>query len=185
MNRLRLEVGFWGSVGRLKLKDLFSFEYLSSLVLGVGIAVLLSLFSTPAEREAVAGDYLVIAAALVGVVFAGMALVVALMSDAYMRLLAESDSGVTGFLSPFMLALGLQVSSVLLSVGYRAFAGLLPVLAEQIFFGVISVLFIASALEIVVLARNVFMHARLRVQHQRVTVLEHERIRRQKSSNGD
>ncbi|MCU1482932.1 MAG: hypothetical protein JWQ19_3718 [Subtercola sp.] len=183
MNKLRREVGFWGSVGRLKLSQLLSVEYVSSLLFGVGAAILLTMFGSLDSRISVAGDFLTIAPALVGVVFAGMALVVALMSDAYMRLLAESESGITGFLSPFMIALGIQVSTVVGAVGYRAFAPFMSSETEPWVFGALCVIFIASCLELVVLARNVFMHARLRTRLQEATVSEFQRVRQSKASN--
>lgn len=173
-------MGFWGAVGRLRLSDVVSVENVSSLVLGGAGALVLVLNTSSATRHGVAGDYLAIAAALVGVVFAGLALVVALLSESYMKLLAESTSGVTGFLSPFMIAIGLQVGSLLISVAYRAL-GELPafVPVEPWFFGAATVLFVTSCLEVIVLARNVFMHARLRVKQQTVTLLEQQRLQRQ------
>lgn len=185
MSKLRREVGFWGSLGRLKISDLINVEYVSSLIIGGAVAVALTSLATREVRHAVAGDYLAITAALVGVVFAGMALVVALMSDSYLRLLDESPTGLPGFLGPFMIALGLQVGGVLSSVGYRAFGPLLPEVLEPWLFGFITVLFVASALEIIVLARSVFMHARLRAALQRSARLRVEHDRSQGSTNNE
>jgi hypothetical protein len=167
----------------MKIRELFSLENIVSLLVGGGLASLLCLFASRSAREAIAGDYLAITGALLGVVFAGMALVVALMNDAYMRLLDETPNGLPGFLSPFMIALGIQVLTVLLSVGYRAFAGLLvPSGIEPWLFGLVTILFVSSCLEVVVLARTVFMHARLRVKMSKVVQIEQQRGRKDAAS---
>lgn len=179
VNQLRREVGFWGAVGRLKLRDLASLETVLGTVGAVGGTVALMLLVPVATRQTIAGDFLNITGALLGVVFAGMALIVALMSESYVKLLAQSDSGITNFLGPFTLAIGLQISALITTVAYRAFAPLVPPDLEPWFFGLASVLFVNSCLEMIVLARNVSLHARLRAKFGRVTSLEESRLRRE------
>ncbi|MDZ8202080.1 hypothetical protein RZO50_11185 [Microbacterium sp. SSW1-59] len=175
MGEVRSEVGFWRAVGRLRLSDVFSVETAASFVLGIGLAVGLFALGTPRDRIEVASLYVGVAAALVAIVFAGVALVTSLLSDSYLRLLQASDSGVLGFLRPFMIAVGVQVATLLGAVGFAATAEFLPPGLEPWFFGVLSVLFVASCLEVVVLMRSVFMHALLRTKFAQT--LENERRR--------
>jgi MFS family permease len=167
MGRLRRQYGFWGSLGRMQFRDLMTPEIVSGVLIGAGLAVALAYVDEPAGRQAVTGDYLVISGALLGIVFAAFALVIALMSDSYLRWLEDTQSGVVAFLSPFMVSVGLQVGALLGAVLYRAAASHLPGTGEKWFFGVISVLFFTAALDVVALARSVLLHgiARARGLH--------------------
>lgn len=178
MGRLRREVGFWGSVGRLHLSDLFTIEIGGGIVLGVAASVVLVREVDLTARQGLAGDYLALTPALLGVVFAALALVVALMSDAYMRHLRTATGGVLAFLGPFMLVIGLQVGTLLLTVGYRAFSAELPTEAEHWFFGVVTTLFAVSSLEVVALARSVLMHGLARSRFEEVANLDTARQRK-------
>lgn len=175
MGEVRNEVGFWRAVGRLRLSDVFSMETIASVVLGASLAFGLFAMGTLRDRVEIAGLYVGVAGALVAIVFAGVALVTSLLSDSYLRLLQASDSGVLGFLRPFMLAVGVQIATVLGAVGYAAMARFIPEAWEPWVFGVLSILFVASCLEVVVLMRSVFMHALLRTRFAQV--LENERNR--------
>jgi len=177
MARLRREFGFWGSLGRMRLSDLVTTEVVSGVLIGAGLAAALDNVSTQAARLAVAGDYLPITGALLGIVFAGFALVIALMSDDYIRWLEETDSGVTGFLSPFMVSVGLLVATLTGAVVYRAIAVQLPRTAELWFFAVVSVLFFTAALDIVALARSVMFHGVARARGLKVRDLQKARDR--------
>jgi hypothetical protein len=178
MGRLRREFGFWRSLGRMQLSDLWTPEIVSGVVIGIGLAVALDNVATRSARLGVAGDYLPIAGALLGIVFAGFALVIALMSDDYLRgLEEETDSGVVGFLSPFVVSVGLQVATLIGAVLYRAIASQLPRTAEEWFFGVISVLFFTATLDVVALARSVLMHGVARARKLKIRDLEEARNR--------
>src|SRR5271165_5823356 len=126
MSSLRRQFGFWRSLGRMQLSDLLAPEVIFGVLIGVGLAVTLDRAGSRAARAAVAGDYLAIAGALLGIVFAAFALVIALMSDEYLRWLDDTESGVLGFLSPFMVSVGLQVGALIGSVLYRSIADHLP-----------------------------------------------------------
>ena len=177
MARLRREYGFWGSLGRMRLSDLATTEVGVGVLIGVGLATALDNVSTQSARVAVAGDFLPIAGALLGIVFAGFALVIALMSDDYIRWLEETDSGVTGFLSPFMISVGLLVATLIGTVVYRAIAVQLPRTAELWFFGIISVLFFTATLDIVSLARSVMFHGVARARGLKIRDLQTARGR--------
>lgn len=181
MARLRSEVGFWAAVGRLRLRDLVTIESAASVALGAALGWSLFQFGDIADRERSAGLFVGVVAALVGIVFAGVALVTSLLSDSYLRLLKASDDGVLGFLRPFMIAVGVQVSTVVGAVLYSALGRVIPSEAEPWLFGVLSVFFFASCFEIVVLTRSVFMHAQLRARFAEVLELDSERERKRRS----
>lgn len=182
MGKTRREVGFWTAVGRLSLSDLFSVETFASLALGAGLGVIMWAYGTTDDRTGVASLYVSVVAALVAIVFAGLALVASLLSEAYLRLLRGNESGVLGFFRPFMLAIGLQVATIVGSLVYVALAGIMPEQIEPWVFGAVSVLFFASAFEIVVLTRSVLMHALLRSKFGEVLDFEVERERKRGTS---
>lgn len=119
MNSPRRQVGFWPTVGRLRLRDLKSPEIVFGLLLGGGGALAAIRNSAVPARVLVAGDFLLLTPALVGVVFAALALVVALMSDTYLRVLRSVEGGLIEFLGPFMIVIGIQVGTLIGSVAYR------------------------------------------------------------------
>jgi len=158
MGKLRREVGVWGSLSRPNLREYFSLEYISSVSIGVSITLLLVHFVTVDKRVGMAGDFLSISAALVGVVVAAMALVVSLMSDEFIQFLESTDSEeqpykfsfknskILNFLAPFMVVIAIQITTVLTTVFYRAFASIVPVIWEHWIFGLILILFLLSCL---------------------------------------
>lgn len=175
MGSTRRAVGFWTAVGRLRIRDVFSVESVASLVLGVGLAWLLATYSGLDDRVAVATSYVAVAAALSAIVFAGLALVASLLSDTYLRLLDSGEAGVLGFFRPFLIAIGVQIATVIGSLIYSATADLIPAVVEPWLFGALSVLFFASCLEVVVLTRSVLMHALLRSKFAAVVQTEKDR----------
>lgn len=182
MSKLRREVGFLSAVGNLHLKDLLSPEFAGGAILGIGGSILYVQNSTAAARSALAGDFLQITPTLLGIVFAAMALVVALMSKDYMRELAGVTGGLLGFLRPFVVAIGLQVTAVLLAVGYRAFYSVLPGSVEPWIFGAAVTLFVVSLLDVLALTRAVVMHGLARGRLEAVTDISTRRDRGAKSS---
>ena len=154
------------------------------MVVGVAGSIFLVKRTDHAARIAFAGDILSLTAALVGVVFAALALVVALLSESYLRLLNSEDGeqGLLAFLSPFMLVIGMQVTTVVGAVAYRAFASLVPKGLEPWLFGALAALFLMSALEIVALARSVVMHGLARAKLREITDLAEARENRRSGS---
>ena len=186
MGEQRRAVGFWNAVGHLRLADLFTFESLASILLGAGLGVWMFLLGDIPARVSLAGYFLTVVAALLGIVFAGLALVVALLSESYLRLLRSGPNGLLGFFRPFMLAIGLQVFTVIGTVVYLSVAPRIEPgypdwlrAAELGAFAVLAVCFVASCLELVVLTRSVLMHALLRSELSGVAdlVAQKERIR--------
>lgn len=184
MADLRRKFGFWGAVGSLRLRDLAAPEFAWGLALGGGAAWYMVRFHDLDARVALAGDYLSITPALLGVVFAGFALVIALMSDAYIRLLQSTSGGALGFLRPFIIATGIQVGTLIGAVWYRAMASDLVPGAEPWVFAAVSILFAVSALDVVALARSVLMHGIARAAHLEIDDLSQKRERRSTSETG-
>lgn len=173
MGSLRRQYGFWGSVGRTELRDLLGPEVIIGTIVGAGSALALGAWATASERASVAGDFVAIAAALAGIVFAGFALVIALMSDEYLALLVSGgEEGVRRFLAPFVVSTGLQIGAVLAAVAYRAAADLVPSALEPWLFGISSTLFVVAALDLVALARSVLMHGIARAKLLSVTIAD-------------
>jgi hypothetical protein len=181
MAKLRRRFGFWGALGRMRLADLKAPEIVFGFLIGVGLALFLNQVDTQAARVGVAGDYLVISGALLGIVFAGFALVIALLSDQYLRWLEQTDSGVLGFLSPFMVSVGLQVGALLGAILYRALVAHVPREVREWAFGVVSVLFFVAVLDVVALARSVLMHGMARAEGLKITDFEEARSRDRRS----
>jgi MFS family permease len=161
----------------MRLSDLLAPEVVFGVLLGTGLSIALAILDKTAGRVGVAGDYLVISGALLGIVFAGFALVIGLLSDDYLRSLSDTHSGVIGFLRPFMVSVGYQVGALLGAVLYRATATHLPRTAEKWAFGVISVLFFVATLDVVSLARSVLMHGVARAESLKTTDIERARGR--------
>ena len=178
MSSLRREFGFWRAVGSMRLRDLASPEIVSGFAIGVVGAVVLVRFSDLIARQKVAGDFLTIAAALVGIVFAGFALVIGLLSDEYLRWLQSTSAGIVGFLGPFLVSTGLQVASVLVSIGYRAASPSLPTGVEGWTFGLVCVTFMVAILDVVALARSVLMHGVARARTLELRDVQESRVRR-------
>jgi hypothetical protein len=178
MGSLRREVGFWSAVGHMRLRDLLSPE----IAIGVAGSIFMLHEAKLTDRLSLVGDYLPLVAALLGIVFAALALVVALFGDEYLKFLEENGPGVLSFMRPFMFSIGLMVAVLLGSVGYRATAHHLPASAESWVFGVLTTLFLVAALDVVALARSVMMHGLARARTQKITAIRSERDQRR--SNG-
>lgn len=163
----RREVGFWPLLADQSFRQLFgSPEFPVAILLGAGGATLIVLNSTVSARVDIAGDFLLISAPLLGIVFTALALVVSLFSDQYLKLLNQAPGGgLRVFLAPFMIALGLQVGALLAAVAYRAAAATLPQQAEAIAFPVAGFLFVWAVLDVVALGRSVLLHALNRARH--------------------
>lgn len=180
MPRERSDFGFWRSFGRLRLSQFVRLEAVAATILGMGMGLLASHVMTRAERIALAGDYLVLAAALIAVVFAGFSLVVGLMSDRYAVWLASDKNGVQKYLSPFLVSTGIQVLALLLTVAYRGIGPQLPRNAELTLFGITTGVFVYAALDVVVLSKTVLAHGVTRADAAVIAALE-DKIERDRS----
>lgn len=175
MPRSRREFGFWRAVGRLRIAQVIGrLEALAALVLGIGGGVLAARFTVTDQRMAAAGDFQALSGALAGIVFAGFALVVGLMSDQYVLWLKKTADGIPGFLGPFLVGVGLQITSLLVAVTYRVAAKALPAPWESVAFALAATIFVYAALDVVALARSVFAHAVTRADLAEIESLENQ-----------
>jgi hypothetical protein len=176
LSSLRREVGFLHAIGQLRLKDILWPEGMMALVVGgVGGGVVSSLVDATARQD-IAGDFLVLLGALLGIIFAGMAIVATMMSEDTVRWLS-SDSGIMPFFAPWVVAVGLQILTILLAVAYRATALLLPPPAEAVWFVVLCILFVYAMADVLALTRTVVAHSIVRERALRLRCLEDERDR--------
>jgi hypothetical protein len=181
----RREFSFWRAVGRLRFSQVFGIESIAALVIGGVGAALAGVYTTSAERIASAGDFQALSGALTGVVFAGFALVVGLLSNRYAIWLNQTPDGIGSFVGPFLIGVGVQIASLLVAVAYRLAAKALPNPWEQIAFGVTAVVFVYAALDVVVLAKTVFAHAKTKAEFEDLDQLERRanELRQQKRLN--
>ncbi len=94
----RKKFGFWYAIGHLTVWQLIGIEGVVAVLLGGAGGIFLARVTHVADRVSVAGDFLSIIAALLGVVFAAFALVIAFLSDSYMLQLRKNPKGVRVFL---------------------------------------------------------------------------------------
>lgn len=159
MPERRREVGFLSALGDSSLASLVWPEGAAALVIGFGGASLLVAESDVPARINVAGDSLVVLAPLLGVVLAALTLVIAVSSEEYTRALNETSKGVVGFYRPFIIAIGLEVWTILLAIAYRATAANLDSVVEGWLFRLLGFLIAFCVLDILAIGRNVLMHA--------------------------
>jgi hypothetical protein len=160
----RQSVGFFAALGQSTLRQLFWPEGVIAIVLGLGGGSLLVAFGTRVERVGAVGDGLLLVGVLLGVVFAAFSLLIALFSDAYIRLLAKVEGGVAAFLRPYILAIGFQVTTIFLAIGYRASVAHLPKGVDTAWFLTWAVLFSYAVADVVALTRNVTLHGLYRAR---------------------
>jgi hypothetical protein len=172
----RRKFGFWYTIRQMSVGDLVGVEGLCAAGAATGLAYLAFRNSNTdvTSRVGIVGDFLSITSALIGVVFAGFALVIALMSDRYLLLLERNPEGTRAFLAPFMVSIGVQISTVLGAVAYRASAARSSRLLEHGWFIALVFLFIYAALNIVALARSVLAHGATRAEQATMDELQRQ-----------
>src|SRR5262249_43361197 len=125
----------------------------------VGGAALMIGSTTVADRSGAVGDVLVLGGAFLAVVFTALAILVSLPSNSYLRMLSETpEGGMRRFLDPFLIAVGTQVSIILLAVAYQLAAASVTKWVEHVGFGLIAFLFVFGVLDIASLARQLVRH---------------------------
>lgn len=164
MPERRREVGFVTALGKSSVSSLIWPEGVGAAVVGLGGASLLITYADLDTRLRVAGDALVVLAPLLGVVLAALTLVIAVSTDQYVRLLSKTASGLIGFYRPFIIAIGVQVWTILIVIAYRAIAGEASEEAEGWVFRLVGFLVVFSLLDILAVGRNVLMHATTRAR---------------------
>ena len=170
----RKNFGFWYAVGHLTVWQLIGIEGVVAALFGGAGGIYLARVTHVAARVSVAGDFLSIVAALLGVVFAAFALVIAFLSDSYMLQLRKNPKGVRVFFVPFMINIGVDVGLVIGIVAYRASASHLTRTLDKSFFVFLTILFIYALLNIIALARNVMAHGITRAEMAEIEKLEQD-----------
>ncbi|GAB2443285.1 hypothetical protein GCM10027187_02360 [Streptosporangium sandarakinum] len=164
MNLNRSDFGFWKNAKDMPAGQLIGIEGIFALILG-GLGCGLLIPSTKiADRVVIAGDFLTLIGALLGVMVAAFALVITLFSDSYLLQLKTHPSGVRIFLAPFVVNIGFNVGAVIGAVAYRSTASHLPATLEQSFFVAIGTMFVFVLLKIVAISRNVLAHGVTRAE---------------------
>ena len=164
MSDLRREVGFLRSLSSQRLGSLLWPEGLIAIVVGVGGGACLIQWDSVAERSQIVGEVLTVVALLLGITFTAFSLLISLMSKEYLILLNEADEGFVAFTRPFIIALGLQVSSVVIAIAYMAAASHLPRGVEKSVFVVWTLLSAYVIVDILALGRNIAMHGMMRTR---------------------
>jgi small-conductance mechanosensitive channel len=160
------KIGIWRAVGGLanyRLIDVLWPEGIPALLIGGGGSVLVVRATKITARAAAVASLVGLSAALLAVVFAALAILVALPASRYLTALAatkpdESPGGFQRFLNPYLLAVGTQVSILLLAIAYGLVASRLPAHVEHAVFYVVSFLFVYGLLDIAGLARSLVRH---------------------------
>lgn len=169
MNSLRREHGFLAAFGALGPKGVFaSPEFMIGVPIGLTLTAAQIAWGDTGMRVATSTAFISIASALLGVVFAGFAMVVAFLSPDYQHFLQQSKGGLKKFFQPFIVSIGMQCMSLLVSVFHLSLAAKMDFISEQVLFGIAAVLFCWNLLDIVALARNVLINATARARHDAI-----------------
>jgi len=185
MGNLRRSVGFVASLGNTRIKSILWPEGTLALLLGLSSSsVAIKYLDLPLRLEA-ASDALRVLSSLLGMVLAGLMLVITISNDDYLKLLNRTSDGVLGFYRPFVLAIGIQILTILSLIAYRAMATDVTHSIEGWSFRLITVMFVFSLLDIVALARNLLMHAVTRAKQSDLTESPDDVVaQRRESSSG-
>ena len=179
------KVGFWSSIGALPPRT-YALELAASLVLGLPGASYLLANTNAQGRHDIAYDFVFVAAPLLGLVFAAFVLVVSLFSDSYVKTLIQgSSSGVSTFVRPFVVAIGLQLGAVVTCVTYRAVATVAPSKVEVAMFVASTILFLFAVFDVLAVTRTVARHGLTRALSIEVELLEEAARVRNSGSTGE
>lgn len=141
------DFGFWRSFGSVPISQMFfSWDFLVALVIAAaGTVAYVHSVTDPRQHVEVVQNFVSVEGNVFGVVLAGFAIVAALLGDKYSRLLEASKTSAIRMLRHFLIVGGILVCSIVLSVGFQAYAEPLhhwePV-AEQVGFGITTFVFL-------------------------------------------
>lgn len=159
----RREMGFWPLLWRHRRAVLGGPEFVWALVVAMPGGFLAAIHLTQDARADAAALFLVVAAALLAVVFTAMAILVAVASNDLLVLVEDAlDDGVSDLAYPFVIGTGLQVMSLLTTGGYLIVGPQLIAVAEEAWFGAALFLTVFALLDLVALARFVADLTRIR-----------------------
>jgi hypothetical protein len=164
MPELRREVGFVNAIGKSRVASLIWPEGVGAAIVGIGGASLLLEYTDLEARLRTASDALVVLSPLLGVILAALTLVIAVSSNEYVNLLKKTSGGVVAFYRPFIIAIGLEIWTILLVIAYRATAQEVSQDAEGWMFRIVGFLVAFCLLDVLAVARSVLMHAMSRAR---------------------
>ena len=166
--RTEPRVGIWRAfvaLGDYALKQLLWPEGIPALVIGLGGSVGVVRGTTVATRTGLMSTVILLDTTLLAIVFTALAIVVALPSGRYLRAMQKNDAasdGMLRFLQPFLLAVGTQMTILLVAIAYDLIAPTLGKTPEHIMFYVLGFLFVYGLLDVAALARSLVRHGVLR-----------------------
>ena len=160
----RRSVGFITSLSHMTLGSLLWPEGVLSAVIGLGGGGGILYLTRLSERISLVGSAFTVLGVLLGVVFAAFALLIALLSDEYIQILGHANDGVIAFFRPFIVAVGLQVTTIFVGLGYGAAAPHIPAGYEGAAFLIWAFLFSYVLIDVVALTRMITMHGMARAR---------------------
>ena len=159
----RRNVGFLPSLGKLSLWGFLWPEGFVALGFGVGGGAVAYHLTKVPERVNLVNTAYPVLGVLLGVVFAALALLISFPTDEHVRRLDEgTPGGIIGFYRPFIVAIGLQVTTIFLGIAYVAVAVHVVDDLEHAAFLVWTFLLSYVLADVVGLTRNVVMHGLVR-----------------------
>lgn len=150
--------GFWYNVSTSSFGGILGIEGLVGFCLASGAVFFANRHLKIEDRVSVVNDILSATTGMLGVLFAAFAIVAALMSDGYTRLLNRAEGRIHAFYSLFIIVIGVAVGVILLAIAYKASANHLSLGYELPMFFMLVFLFSYTILNIVALTRNIFAH---------------------------
>lgn len=141
--------GFFATCWLFRSKIIFAWDFVGAAVITIAAYALPADPQLRSLGEALGGPAIGIATALVGVVVAGLAVIVALLDDEFLSLMDEATrdyGGIEGQLFPFWFVTATGVATILLGVALLLLADVLPLLFLRILFAALAGLLVWTAL---------------------------------------
>jgi hypothetical protein len=141
--------GFFATCWLFKSKIVFAWDFVGAVIAAVAAFVLPSDVQVAALSEKLAVSALGVGLALVGVVVAGLAVIVAFLDDEFLAVMDEATErygGVEGQLFPFWFVTGTGVATIILSATVLLTHEILPTLALRLGFVGIAALLVWTSL---------------------------------------
>jgi uncharacterized membrane protein len=158
------DFGFWHLLRTVGVRPLLWPEGTAALIVGSLLSWVMLAGVSKTTRLDAAGDYLVMAGVLLGIVFATFAVVTSLLSDSYLLFLRDSDGGVLPFLAPFVVGVAIQCVALAAAMGYQVAAKWSESL-EPWAFTIATILFVYALLDVISLSKIVIAHAATRAEY--------------------
>lgn len=158
------DFGFWTMLRTIRLHSLLWPEGAWAIVLGALTSWGLDSWVSAETRLNLAGDYLLMAGVLLGVVFATLAVVVSLLSDSYLLFLHDSDDGILPLMAPFVVGVGVQCLALVAALAYRVVESTSASLEPWVFTAT-TILFLYALFDVISLAKTVVAHAATRAEY--------------------